>query len=139
MQRRPRRPFQRERLRYDPTFAAETSYAYEHGLPWSEYLDRFEPGDRAIVIAIAMERSSRCVSCGTAQREWEEDPGAYTPVRITCPGCRLRETLQADSEGVGKGTTVQLVTQAQALALETKRARAEAAGHTGPPRRRRRG
>ncbi|MEP7036244.1 MAG: hypothetical protein ABI934_11705 [Actinomycetota bacterium] len=137
LQRGARRPFQRERLRYDASFATETSYAYEHGIPWSEYLDRFEPEDRAIVIAVAMEKSDRCVSCGTSQREWDLDPFAYTAVRVTCPGCRQRETLQADtSEHVGKGMTVQLVTRRQKEYLEAKLTRAAVDGSSRPRRRR---
>lgn len=133
-------PFQRQRLRYDATFAAETAYACEHGIPWSEYLERWEPADRAIVIATSMEASERCNLCGTAQREWEEDPFAYLPERVSCPGCRARETLQMDdSAPLGKGVSVVLMTPGQIEAMAAKRARDEAAGHTGPPRRRRSG
>ena len=140
MQCRPRRPFYRERLRYDATFAIEASYVVEHALPYSEYLERWEPSDRSIVIAVTMERAERCSMCGTAQREWDDDPFAYAPERVTCPGCRARETLQSDtSEPLGKGVSVVLMTSAQITALEAKRARYEAAGHTGPPRRRRDG
>ena len=131
------RPFQRSRLRYDAAFALETAYAYEHAIPWSEYLERWEAEDRAIVTAVSLERSERCVSCGTADWEWEVDPNAYEPVVHYCRGCALRETLQKDNDTPkGPGHSVRLVSRRAAEALRTRMERRKAEGSLRPRLRR---
>ena len=80
MQRDDGRPFQRDRIRRDRNYAIELKYACAHGIPWSRYLRMFDRVDRARVIANELEEGSRCSMCGTAQWEWDEDPGAYEAV-----------------------------------------------------------
>lgn len=83
-----------------------------------------------------MERSEQCPSCGTTQHEWEEDPYAYEPVRVTCVGCMKRELLQADDTPVSKGTSVRLLPKAQAERLARELEQKKAAGTLRPRRRR---
>lgn len=81
-----------------------------------------------------LERADRCQLCGTAGWEWEEDPGAYTPVFHTCPGCRLKDVLNDDpNTPKGKGTTIRLVPQRVAERLTRE------ALKRGVPKRKRRG
>lgn len=103
------RPFQRARLRYDPAFALEAAYCHEQGIPYSEYLRRWNEEDRAIVTAVTIENSKKCSSCGTAEWEWDEDPFAYHPVLHTCRGCQKQELLSEGIEDMPKGTTIRLV------------------------------
>lgn len=69
---------------------------------------------------MALEKSEKCIHCGTAEWEWQENPYAYHPVRHTCPGCRKREILLEDDDDVPKGTTVRLVDQKTALQMERR-------------------
>lgn len=87
--------------------------------------------------AVALERSERCQSCGTAEWEWEQDRNAYTPIIHQCFGCMLREIMMDDPNPKAKGTTIRLVTRRQAEELANELARREAAGTLRPQRRRR--
>jgi hypothetical protein len=133
VQQRAGRPFQRARLRYDSAFSLETGYAFEHGIPYSEYLQRWSNTDRAIVTAVTMEKADRCSMCGTAPWEWEADPYAYDPIYVTCPGCQRKEALADDDTPRPKGTTVRLVPKRVAARLAR-----DASNHRVPRRRRRR-
>jgi hypothetical protein len=133
VQRGTRRPFQRARLRYDATFALEAGYAFDHGIPFSEYLQRWLPEDRAKVSAVTLERSERCTLCGTAQWEWEADPNAYTPIYHTCHGCRIKDAMAEDNTPKGKGTTIRLAPRKVAERMIREAARSHV------PRRRKRG
>lgn len=133
MQLRARRPFQRARLRYDPSFNLEASYAHEHGIPYSEYLERWTNTDRAIVTAVTTEKADRCSMCGTSPWEWDADPYAYDPVYVTCPGCQRKELLADDDTPRAKGTTVRLVPKRVAARLAREQ------GSKRVPRRRRGG
>lgn len=102
-------PFQRQRLRIDPSFALELGYAVEHGIPWSRYLEEFSSADRGWVIAHTMEQAERCDMCGTASWEWEENRFAYEAVDSLCQGCYLKSVF-SDQEGSSlPGTNVKLV------------------------------
>lgn len=137
MQRRPGCPFQRTRLRYDPTFNLEATYCYDHGIPYQEYLDRWSQVDRAVITAVALEKSARCSMCGSSQQEWDDDPYAYEAVRVTCPGCMRRETMNDDStENVAKGSSVRLLPKAAAERMRAETARKAAEGTLRPRRRR---
>ena len=137
MQRGPGRPFQRSRLRYDSTFSLEAGYCFDHGIAYSEYLDRWNEVDRATVTAVALERADRCSMCGTAGHEWEEDPYASEAVRVSCPGCLRREVLQSDSDaGVGRGVSVRLLTRAAAASAAAELERKSAEGTLRPRLRR---
>lgn len=72
--------------------------------------------------------------CGTAGWEWEQDPYAYDPIFVTCPGCQRKETLAADDTPRPKGTSVRLVSKRTAARL----ARDAATKPAQRPRRRRR-
>jgi hypothetical protein len=112
------RPFQRRRLRYDPGYRLEASYAVEHGIPWEEYLERWSPQSRAVVQAVLAENALRCQTCGTAGHEWETDD-AFVAVDSVCPGCAARDRKRADSETgpMVPGSSIKLVPQAMARAL----------------------
>lgn len=137
MQRGARCPFQRSRLRYDSTFSLEVAYCYDHGLPYSEYLDRWSQEDRAILGAYALERGMTCPTCGTAPHEWEEDPDAYVAINLNCPGCMRREVMLEDDTPKPKGTSVRLVPKAAAERLAAEMERKAAEGRLLPRRRRR--
>lgn len=105
------RPFQRRRLRYDSTFAAEAEYAVEKGIPWEEYLARWSLRSRAIVIAVQMEKAERCTMCGTRAWEWAEDPEAYVPETHVCPGCAVQDAASAEQDNATKpkGSRIRLI------------------------------
>lgn len=110
MQRRLHGVFQRERLRYDPTFALEASYCHERGIPWEEYLERWSAQSRSVVVAVQMEKAERCPSCNTSPREWEEDPSAYVAAQKICHGCAakdvFRENLPKDHQTPGSSVNL---------------------------------
>lgn len=54
------------------------------------------PEDRDIVAVWQEEQKARCVRCGTAPWEWEEDPLAWTVDHITCPGCQQIDGYQRE-------------------------------------------
>lgn len=87
--------------------------------------------------AVALERSERCQSCGTAPWEWEEDRNAYTPVVHQCFGCMLREIMMDDKDAKPKGSTIRLVTRRMSEQMAIDKARKEAEGTLRPHRRRR--
>jgi hypothetical protein len=62
------------------------SYCSEHGIPHSKYL-KWDPEDRAKLIAYLLENSERCGMCGTAPWEWKESKFAFTAVDEFCQGC----------------------------------------------------
>lgn len=76
------------------------------GIPHSKFL-QWDSTDRAKAIAFQMEKASKCVMCGTAEWEWEENRRAYEPVEKFCMGCYLKHTA---GEGGGQmpGTTIAL-------------------------------
>ena len=137
MQRGPRRPFQRSRLRYDSTFALEVGYCFDHGIPHSEYLERWTAEDRSMMMAYALEKGAQCPTCGTAPHEWAEDPDAYVAINMNCPGCMRRELMVEDDTPKPKGTAVRLVPRATAERLAAEMERKAAEGTLRPRRRRR--
>lgn len=92
------------------------SYCYEAGISHTEFLN-WEPNDRAKTIAFALEKGERCISCGTAPWEWQEDPDAYEAVRQQCRGCMKREAVLEDQKDPPKGSSVTMVTKAHAKAI----------------------
>ena len=89
------------------------------------------------MVAVSLERAERCTMCGTASYEWEEDPFAYEAVRVSCPGCMRRETLQEDSgESALKGVSVRLHSAAMAERARVELERKTAEGTLRPKRRR---
>lgn len=117
-------PFQRARLRYDPTFALEVGYCYDHGIPHSEYLERWSTEDRSKVSALTLDRGERCPSCGTAEWEWGLDFYAYEPMHSTCRGCQQKEVLakatEADNTPMPPGTTIRLFPKETAETLRQR-------------------
>lgn len=113
-----RRPFQRGRLRYDPTFASEVAYCYERGIPHSRFLAKWSPEDRAKVIAYGLEKSAVCPGCGSAEWQWDPEQGgstnAFDAVVETCPGCQRKDWLRDDHEKLPSGSSVVLVPRAVA-------------------------
>lgn len=113
-----RHPFHRERLRYDPVFAAELEYCYEKGLPHSYLLGgplEWQEDDRAKLQALMMERSTKCTMCGTHSWEWEEDRYAYEPMVEVCHGCMLKDMMR--EEATQPGSTITLVPKAKAAKM----------------------
>ncbi len=84
------------------------SFCVERGIPHSQFLE-WDPEDRAKVLAYLMEQSSRCVSCGTAQWEWQENKFAYLAVDEHCPGCYQRAVASEAQGNSLPGTNVRLV------------------------------
>ena len=115
----PRRPFHVGRLRYDPTFSMEVAWCSDHGLPHSALL-KWDPEDRAKLVAYLMDSSSRCQMCGTAAWEWELNDGrvdmdAYEPSTHQCWGCYVKDNA-AEEAPRQNGATVVLVPRAVAAA-----------------------
>jgi hypothetical protein len=103
------------------------SYCYEKGIPHSEFL-KWSNEDRSKTLAYAMEQSLRCVSCGTASWEWDENRFAYTAVDDFCPGCYQKAQFQDGESRSLPGTSVKLIPTTPALkakmqVAEMKRAR----------------
>lgn len=103
------------------------SYCYDHAIPHSKFL-QWEPEDKAKVMAYAMEKASRCMQCGTAPWEWEENKFAYTAVEELCMGCYQKSVYsEAESRSL-PGTNVKLIPmtpelKAQMLVKARKRER----------------
>jgi hypothetical protein len=84
------------------------SYCYEKGIPHSRFL-KWDPEDRAKVLAFAYESSLRCQLCGTAPWEWEENKFAFTAVDEFCQGCYMK-SVYSDTQGSSlPGTNVKLI------------------------------
>ncbi len=109
MQRGPRRPFHRSRLRYDAGYRIELGYCYDHGIPWSRYLEEFSQEDRARVMAFATEKAERCQLCGTAEWEWLENKFAYHAAREVCFGCQQKDLLREEETGQQPGVSITLI------------------------------
>lgn len=102
------------------------SYCFEKGIPHSKYL-KWDPEDRAKMVAFAMESSERCTMCGTAPWEWEQDKFAFTPVDEFCQGC-YQKAVFGDTQGSSlPGTNVKLIPTTPQLtaqmAIKAKRRR----------------
>jgi hypothetical protein len=113
-----RRPFHRERLRYDEYYALELGYAVEHGVPWKEYVKRWSLEDRSRLIAYLQDKSKRCTNCGTAPWEWLDDEGnldpeAFAVLDQVCHGCaakdRVRLARETDKTAALQGASLVLV------------------------------
>jgi hypothetical protein len=105
----------------------EMSYCTEKGIPHSVFLE-WEPEDRAKTMAFVMEQAGRCVHCGTAGWEWEENKFAYTPIDEFCRGCYMRSKFSDTESRSLPGTNVKLVPttphlQAQMVARARKQRR----------------
>lgn len=82
------------------------SYCYEKGLSHDEFLS-WSNEARAKTLAFALEQSSRCQLCGTAEWEWDENRFAYEPVEKFCHGCHLK-AIATEGNNSLPGTTVEL-------------------------------
>ena len=78
-----------------------------------------------------------CQSCGTDPLVWEEDPFAYHPVFVTCPGCQKRELLSKDDTPRPPGTSIRLVPKQTAERLAAEQEMKREAGLDRPRRKRR--
>lgn len=125
MQGRPGRPFQRRRLRYDPTFNLEANYAVEHGIAWHVFVRDWTLEDRALLAAVQLEKSEKCSNCGVPEREFLEDPDAYRAVQVVCPWCAMKDRVRSgdDTDHSQPGASVRLVTREAAEAMENTPAR----------------
>lgn len=94
------------------------AYCFERGIPHSEFLS-WEPEDRAKVLAFAVEQAERCVMCGTANWEWEENRFAYTPVEEMCQGCYQKGVFSDSESKPLPGTNVKLVPTTPLLRAQT--------------------
>ncbi len=95
------------------------SFCFEKGIPHSKFLE-WSPEDRAKVLAYAMEQSSRCVSCGTAPWEWEENRFAYTAVDELCKGCYQKSVFSEAQGNSLPGTNIKLVPTTPLLRAKTQ-------------------
>ncbi len=75
----------------------EMEWCADNGVPHSQFL-AWAPEDRAKLIATLLERNGRCQSCGSAEWEWESDPGAYVPMMHVCQGCRILYASEEENE-----------------------------------------
>lgn len=71
-------------------------YCEEKAIPHSEFLARWDPTDRAKVLAVRLERAGRCQKCGTSEWQWEADPFAFEPIAKRCKGCHLVSVVRDD-------------------------------------------
>lgn len=75
------------------------------GIPHSEFLS-WDPLDQDKALAYTRDQRSRCQMCGTAEREWEDDPYAYDPVVNICPGCERLDHMRGDDAAKMAGARV---------------------------------
>lgn len=75
-------------------------------MPHSSFL-AWSDEDRAKALSYVVENGLRCVMCGTAQWEWDENRFAYEALETTCQGCYIKEQVSRDSER-NPGVTVEL-------------------------------
>lgn len=118
MQQGTEHPFHRQRLRNDPGFNLELGYCVDHGIPHSEWLEKWSPEDRAKVVAYLVESAERCDFCGTAPWEWDENKYAYEAVDHFCPGCYQKSVFSSGESNSLPGTNVKLIPVTQARLLE---------------------
>lgn len=102
----------RSRLRYDSEFFLELQFCNEHGIPHSEFL-KWDPVDKAKLVAFMAEKAARCIMCGTADWEWDPKAGgnrrAYEPVEKYCPGCYMKAAARSSDPGRNMdGITIEL-------------------------------
>lgn len=83
-------------------------FCKEAGIPHSELL-AWSMEDRAKMLAFSAEEATRCVMCGTAEWEWEDNQYAYAPIEQHCRGCYLKRMAEDDSGTSLPGTTVNLI------------------------------
>ena len=116
-------------------------FCSEHGLPHSQFL-AWSPPDRAKQLAFTMEKSERCVLCGTAPWEWDPAQGgsrfAYEPIEKYCHGCYIK-TATGEETARNPGITIELAptgTQAAGSTMTGATATATCArrGHELPRR-----
>jgi hypothetical protein len=74
----------------------------------TEFL-RWPAVDRAKAIAFFYEKSARCVMCGTAQWEWDENPNAYQATTEFCPGCYRKDAANDSDEPLPAGASITLI------------------------------
>ena len=98
----------------------EMSWCSERGIPHSALLD-WENEDRAKLAAFLMESNERCVSCGTADWEWEEDFYAYEAMTMQCRGCFIKEASNEDEKPLGTRVTLVPKRRAQEIRDTPKR------------------
>ena len=84
------------------------AYCYEHAIPHSKFL-KWDPEDRAKVLAFQIESSLRCNMCGTASWEWEQNKFAFTAVEEFCQGCYQKQVFQDQQGSSLPGTNVRLI------------------------------
>lgn len=99
----------------------EVAWCSDHGLPHSDLLG-WDPVDRAKLVAHLVSSGERCTMCGTAQWEWDQDPGAYEAGTHLCLGCRTKEEAAEDAPKIS-GQRVVLVPRRVAEARRARRTR----------------
>lgn len=142
-----RRPFHRDRLRYDEHYALELGYAVDKGIPWKEYVRRWSLEDRSRVIAALQDKAARCSVCSTAPWEWLDaegnlDPEAFAVVDHDCHGCaakdRVRLARETEKVAARPGSSLVLVPRrlAEIAKAATRRRPMSARERAGRARRR---
>jgi len=96
----------------------ELGYCVDHGIPHSEWLEKWSPEDRSKVLAYMVEQADRCDMCGTAPYEWEENAYAYEAVDHFCKGCYLKSVYSDAESNSLPGTNVTLIPVTQGRLLE---------------------
>lgn len=94
----------------------------DKGIPFKEYLRRWDNEDRARVQAVLAENALRCQMCGTADWEWVTD-SSFRAVESVCQGCAAKDRKRAGSETGGQipGSSIRLVPEEVAVRTETIR------------------
>jgi len=97
----------------------EMGYCSEHAIPHSEWL-KWDPEDRAKLVAYLVEDSLRCSMCGTAGWEWEENKFAYTAVDEFCKGCYQKAIFNEAESSSLPGTNAKLVPTTKIMSAKAK-------------------
>lgn len=66
------------------------------------------------MVAVALEKSERCYSCGLTEQAYVDDPDAFGAVQTVCPWCALkdRERSDGDTDRSIPGASVKLLPRA---------------------------
>lgn len=89
-------------------------------MPWSEYLRRWSPEDRAKVQAVILEEALICGRCGTAPWMWD-GIDAYQAIVDECNGCKhldmQEDQMRQPNTPKRPGQRVRLVTRDTAVRM----------------------
>lgn len=95
----------------------------EQGISRTDWLTKWRPEDRSLIVACLLEKAEQCAMCGSADWEWEEDPDAYRALHMTCLGCAAKDRARSseDTDTSTPGSSIRLVPTSKAIRMASVR------------------